>query len=93
MAQKIPDFSKGPGGLVAIIGDEVSATSHTLRTVHVHMHHESRVADAACYASVLQLSIALFQDTVTGFLLSGVGHRDNKNRVNYLVVDAERKRA
>lgn len=33
----------------------------------------------------------LLQDTVTGFLLSGVGHRDNKNRVNYLVVDPESK--
>jgi len=43
--------NKGPGGLVAIIGDE---------------------------------------DTVTGFLLAGIGHRDQKNRLNFLVVDPDR---
>jgi len=51
MTSSIPDFSKGAGGLVAIIGDE---------------------------------------DTVTGFLLAGIGHRDTQNRVNFLVVDPER---
>ena len=32
---------------------------------------------------------SLRQDTVTGFLLAGIGHRDNKNAANFLVVDAE----
>ena len=27
---------------------------------------------------------------MTGFLLAGIGHRDEKNRVNFLVVDPER---
>jgi V-type H+-transporting ATPase subunit F len=27
---------------------------------------------------------------VTGFLLAGIGHRDEKNRLNFLVVDPER---
>ena len=30
------------------------------------------------------------EDTVTGFLLAGIGHRDDKNRTNFLVVDPER---
>ena len=30
------------------------------------------------------------EDTVTGFLLAGIGHRDERNRVNFLVVDPER---
>lgn len=30
------------------------------------------------------------EDTVTGFLLAGIGHRDDKSRVNFLVVDPER---
>eukprot|EP00343_Euplotes_focardii_P008471 CAMPEP_0205819752 /NCGR_PEP_ID=MMETSP0206-20130828/2214_1 /ASSEMBLY_ACC=CAM_ASM_000279 /TAXON_ID=36767 /ORGANISM="Euplotes focardii, Strain TN1" /LENGTH=124 /DNA_ID=CAMNT_0053113677 /DNA_START=30 /DNA_END=404 /DNA_ORIENTATION=+ len=46
-------FEKGPGGLIAIIGDE---------------------------------------DTVTGFLLAGIGHRDAKNHVNFLVVEPEKTR-
>jgi V-type H+-transporting ATPase subunit F len=30
------------------------------------------------------------EDTVTGFLLAGIGHRDHLNRVNFLVVDPDR---
>ena len=30
------------------------------------------------------------EDTVTGFLLAGIGHRDDKSRTNFLVVDPER---
>jgi vacuolar-type H+-ATPase subunit F/Vma7 len=29
------------------------------------------------------------QDTVTGFLLAGIGHRDARNQANFLVVDPE----
>jgi V-type H+-transporting ATPase subunit F len=29
------------------------------------------------------------EDTVTGFLLAGIGHRDQKNASNFLVVDPE----
>jgi V-type H+-transporting ATPase subunit F len=36
------------------------------------------------------VSIIGDEDTVTGFLLAGVGHRDQKNAVNYLVVDPEK---
>src|ERR1700722_14036020 len=36
------------------------------------------------------VSIIGDEDTVTGFLLAGIGHRDDKNRVNFLVVDPER---
>jgi len=36
------------------------------------------------------VSIIGDEDTVTGFLLAGIGHRDEKNRVNFLVVDPER---
>jgi len=50
MASKDNDFSKGAGGLVAIIGDE---------------------------------------DTVAGFLLTGIGCRDNRGLVNFLVVNSE----
>lgn len=30
------------------------------------------------------------EDTVTGFLLAGIGHRDRENRTNFLVVDSEK---
>lgn len=30
------------------------------------------------------------EDTVTGFLLAGIGQRDDKGKVNFLVVDPER---
>jgi len=30
------------------------------------------------------------EDTVTGFLLAGIGHRDKDNKVNFLVVDPEK---
>jgi len=30
------------------------------------------------------------EDTVTGFLLAGIGNRDRQNQVNYLVVDPEK---
>jgi len=30
------------------------------------------------------------EDTVTGFLLSGIGNRDKKGKVNFLVVDPEK---
>jgi len=30
------------------------------------------------------------EDTVTGFLLAGIGNRDKQNQVNYLVVDPEK---
>jgi len=36
------------------------------------------------------ISIIADADTVTGFLLGGVGQRDDKNQVNYLAVDSER---
>jgi len=36
------------------------------------------------------VSIIGDEDTVTGFLLAGIGHRDEKNRLNFLVVDPER---
>lgn len=36
------------------------------------------------------VSIIGDEDTVTGFLLSGIGHRDEKNQTNFLVVDQER---
>lgn len=35
-------------------------------------------------------TIASAQDTVTGFLLAGIGHRDSTKGVNFLVVDPER---
>ena len=37
-------------------------------------------------------SAARAQDTVTGFLLAGIGHRDKKGKVNFLVVDPESTR-
>jgi len=30
------------------------------------------------------------EDTVTGFLLAGIGNRDRQNQLNYLVVDPEK---
>jgi len=30
------------------------------------------------------------EDTVTGFLLAGIGHRDARNQTNFLIVDPER---
>lgn len=76
---------------MAIIGDEVSCNeSHTAYSAHAHAVWKAQWLTRRLM-HLCRLSIALFQDTVTGFLLSGVGHRDNKNRVNYLVVDAERK--
>lgn len=47
----------------------------------------------ACCSFLLSFSAAVAiigdEDTVTGFLLAGIGHRDNRNQTNYLVVDAE----
>lgn len=36
------------------------------------------------------MMMCMMQDTVTGFLLAGIGHRDNKNKLNFLVVDPEK---
>jgi len=36
------------------------------------------------------VSIIGDEDTVTGFLLAGIGHRDRKNNLNFLVVDPEK---
>jgi hypothetical protein len=39
MSQKVPDFSKGPGGLVAIIGDEVRNKE---TNTHTHTHTQTQ---------------------------------------------------
>ena len=46
---------------------------------------------ARASSAVLRVSVAIIgdEDTVTGFLLAGIGHRDQKNTANFLVVDQE----
>jgi hypothetical protein len=48
-----------------------------------------RVSSAVPAARLRAVAIIGDEDTVTGFLLAGIGHRDQKNAANFLVVDAE----
>lgn len=62
------------GGLIGLIADEVRRSSH---------HH------CPVYTAVMRVSTRIsMQDTISGFLLAGVGNSDVRKRTNYLVVDA-----
>ena len=61
--------------LIAVIGDEVSSHLASSSVFVCPIAHSKPGSDVLC------------QDTVTGFLLAGVGQRD-KDGANFLVVDA-----
>jgi hypothetical protein len=71
-----------PPGLIAVIGDEVRPAAIG-----------SEFPRAPCVLRALRANSAGArgaQDTVTGFLLTGIGHRDKQGRTNFLVVDPEK---
>ena len=66
--------TQGEGSLLAVIGDEVPP--------------DMPAATAASYtnAQMPTDAVSLWQDTVTGFLLAGVGNIDMRKNKNFLVV-------
>lgn len=61
------------GSLLAVIGDEVSLAWHSVTVSVIYRFHQ-------------RWELGCLQDTVTGFLLAGVGNVDLRRKSNFLVV-------
>ena len=75
------------GSLLAVIGDEASLQPEPASRLLTGACAEcSRTQLAAIWCKVDLQFVAALQDTVTGFLLAGVGNVDLRRKTNFLIV-------
>merc|ERR1712196_390490 len=80
------------GSLIAIIGDEVRRRSTRARATNDGSAAVKTTTTRShpCSPSTTTTFSRPRQDTVTGFLLAGVRHKDYRQNTNFLIVDTSK---
>ena len=91
MAQQAQQVAQD-GSLIAIIGDEVRRRSTRAGTTNdgPAAVRTTTTRSHPCSPSTTTTFSRPRQDTVTGFLLAGVGHKDYRQNTNFLIVDTSK---